>query len=298
MNTLIINGLDSIAKMEAINIFGALVASLLHDFKHPGKTNGFLKTAKDDLAMVYNDKAILENMHVSEAFKVIRRAECNILQGMTREEYEQTRFLIVELVLATDMSEHFNHIRIFETEVLPHFSCEGGEDGSQSGAALDAMHLEIMKLALHAADTSNCAKDLAISCNWTDRLLDEFFAQGDVEKSQGLPVSALCDRDKVLKPDSQIGFITAIISPTWNLFLKMFPANSSLSKEVMGNIECNLAFWRKEKTKLAKVHKAAQDDADAAIAAVAAASAAAAVGDKAEQTAVAKSMLQASEGEI
>jgi hypothetical protein len=244
--------------MEAINIFGALVASLLHDFKHPGKNNNYLKNSKDDLALVYNDKAILENMHVSEAFKVIRKAETNILQGMTQEEYQQARFLIIELVLSTDMTEHFNHIKVMQTEVLPHFG-DGGEDGKQSAAALDQMHLEIMKMAVHAADTSNCAKDLAISCNWTDRLLAEFFAQGDAEKAQGLPVSALCDRDKVLKADSQIGFITAIISPTWVLFLKMFPENSPLAKEIKGNIERNLNFWREKKALLTAETPACDD---------------------------------------
>ena len=79
------------------------------------------------------------------------------------------------------------------------------------------------------------------------KLLDEFFAQGDAEKSEGLPVSAMCDREKVPKPDSQIGFINAVISPTWQLFLKIFPESSPLAIEIRNNIKHNLEYWIAQK---------------------------------------------------
>eukprot|EP00971_Amphidinium_carterae_P220913 4386090-Amphidinium_carterae.2 len=43
--------------------------------------------------------------------------------------------------------------------------------------------------------------------------LDEFFAQGDLEKEAGLPVQMLNDRDKVNRPNSQVGFIEFVITP-------------------------------------------------------------------------------------
>lgn len=36
---------------------------------------------------MYNDRSVLENHHISEAFKVIRKDESNIVLNLSREEY-------------------------------------------------------------------------------------------------------------------------------------------------------------------------------------------------------------------
>jgi hypothetical protein len=48
-------------------------------------------------------------------------------------------------------------------------------------------------------------------------VLEEFFRQGDLEASMGLPYSPLCDRHTVHVADSQIGFIDFIVEPTMNV---------------------------------------------------------------------------------
>lgn len=40
---------------------------------------------------------------------------------------------------------------------------------------------------------------------WTDRVMEEFFEQGDAEKDLGLPLSPLCDRNATVIPESQVG---------------------------------------------------------------------------------------------
>lgn len=47
---------------------------------------------------------------------------------------------------------------------------------------------------LHCADLSNPTKPLNIYRLWTDRVMSEFFYQGDRELSEGLEISAMCDR--------------------------------------------------------------------------------------------------------
>jgi len=48
---------------------------------------------------------------------------------------------------------------------------------------------------------------------WTHEIAHEFHAQGDLEKSQGLKISALCDRDNTFLPKAQIGFIDFVVRP-------------------------------------------------------------------------------------
>ena len=45
-------------------LFGALMAALVHDIGHPGKTNRFMTRTDHALAIQYNDQSVLENMHV------------------------------------------------------------------------------------------------------------------------------------------------------------------------------------------------------------------------------------------
>lgn len=49
---------------------------------------------------------------------------------------------------------------------------------------------------------------------WTMQLLEEFFRQGDKERTLGLPFSPLCDRNNTLVAESQIGFIEFIVEPS------------------------------------------------------------------------------------
>jgi len=44
--------------------FAGLIAAAIHDFKHPGKNNAYLVNSENELALRYNDKAVLENMHI------------------------------------------------------------------------------------------------------------------------------------------------------------------------------------------------------------------------------------------
>jgi len=47
--------------------------------------------------------------------------------------------------------------------------------------------------------------------------MEEFFRQGDKEQELGLDFSPLCDRQTTVVPQSQIGFIDFIVSPTFDV---------------------------------------------------------------------------------
>ncbi len=48
-----------------------ILAGLAHDVGHPGVNNPFLILSKHDLALRYNDKSPLENMHASVLYEIL-----------------------------------------------------------------------------------------------------------------------------------------------------------------------------------------------------------------------------------
>jgi hypothetical protein len=57
---------------------------------------------------------------------------------------------------------------------------------------------------IHCADLSNPTKPLELYRQWTDRVMNEFFLQGDREYSEGLEISAMCDRRNASIEKSQV----------------------------------------------------------------------------------------------
>ncbi|CAG2163869.1 unnamed protein product [Oppiella nova] len=144
-----------------------------------------------DITLVYNDRSVLENYHISAAFKVMRESDSNILINLSKEEYREFRTLVIDMVLATDMSSHFQQIKTLKT-LLGH--TEFNIDKSKG-----------LSYLLHSSDISHPSKSFNLHYKWTKLLMEEFFRQGDMEKELGLPYSPLCDRNTTLIPQSQIG---------------------------------------------------------------------------------------------
>ena len=63
---------------------------------------------------------------------------------------------------------------------------------------------------MHCADLSNPTKPLYIYRQWADRIMEEFFLQGDLEREQGLDISPMCDRNNASVEQSQVDNISAI----------------------------------------------------------------------------------------
>jgi 3'5'-cyclic nucleotide phosphodiesterase len=89
---------DKLTKQELFNV---IIACAIHDLDHPGVNNTFLVQSSHPLAILYNDTAVLEAHHVSKAFDIARRPDCNIFQGLSNEQYRSSRKSIISMVLAT-----------------------------------------------------------------------------------------------------------------------------------------------------------------------------------------------------
>ncbi|XP_059174734.1 dual specificity calcium/calmodulin-dependent 3',5'-cyclic nucleotide phosphodiesterase 1A-like isoform X4 [Physella acuta] len=210
-----------------LEVFATLVAALIHDFEHTGTTNNFHINTSSEVALLYNDRAVLENHHISAAFRLVREEEHNILCNLSKEEYREFRTLVIDMVLATDMSFHFQQIKNMK---------------SLLGMPENIEKSKVLSLVLHCADISHPAKDWELHEKWTGFLLEEFFRQGDREQELGLPFSPLCDRKNTLVAESQIGFIDFIVDPSFQVMGDMLekvmsPLNSQSANSHNRNID-------------------------------------------------------------
>ncbi|CAB3378072.1 Hypothetical predicted protein, partial [Cloeon dipterum] len=204
--------------LSDLEIFATLVAAVVHDLEHTGTTNNFHVMAQSETALLYNDRAVLENHHASATFRILKEEENNILSHLSREEYREFRTLVIDMVLATDMSFHFQQLKNMRNLLT---LAEPSIDKSKA-----------LSLVLHCCDISHPAKRWTEHHRWTSLLLEEFFLQGDKESELGLPFSPLCDRNNTLVAESQIGFIEFIVEPSMGVCSDMLdyilaPLNSS-----------------------------------------------------------------------
>jgi len=97
---------------DPVNLLAAIFAAAIHDYGHPGATQDYLVKTSHKLALRYNDRTVLENMHLAGAFKMLNdKPELNWLKGkLNPEKMAQMRNLMIEMVLATDMKLHFDHV--------------------------------------------------------------------------------------------------------------------------------------------------------------------------------------------
>ena len=51
-----------------------------------------------------------------------------------------------------------------------------------------------LRIAVHTADVSNPARRMDYVLEWTSRVVEEFYLQGDQERARDLPISAFMDR--------------------------------------------------------------------------------------------------------
>ena len=100
------------------------------------------------------------------------------------------------------MSKHMNLLADLKTMV---------ESKKVAGSGI--MHLDnytdriqVLQNMVHCSDLSNPTKPLDIYRQWVDRLMEEFFRQGDKEREAGMDISPMCDRHNATIEKSQVKF--------------------------------------------------------------------------------------------
>ncbi|PSN58085.1 High affinity cAMP-specific and IBMX-insensitive 3' [Blattella germanica] len=209
-----------------------------------------IAAAAHDLAVLYNDLCVLESHHAALAFKLSMSDDrVNIFKSLERDVYKAVRQSIIDMILATEMTKHFEHlakfVNVFSIKKEDD-SPEGGRSSPDTGILTAPENIALIKrMLIKCADVSNPTRPIRMCVEWAVRIAEEYFNQTDEEKANNLPVvMPLFDRATCSIPKSQIGFMDFIINDmfeTWEAFIEM--------PELLQNMEHNYAFW-KEKERL------------------------------------------------
>ncbi|XP_053155218.1 high affinity cAMP-specific and IBMX-insensitive 3',5'-cyclic phosphodiesterase 8B isoform X3 [Hemicordylus capensis] len=219
------------ASLDHLDEVAALIAATVHDVDHPGRTNSFLCNAGSELAVLYNDTAVLESHHTALAFQLTAKDnKCNIFKNLNRNHYRTLRQAIIDMVLATEMTKHFEHVNKFVNSITKPMASEetnSNNEGSDCECTTNLKNFPdnqtlIKRMMIKCADVSNPCRPLELCIEWAGRISEEYFAQTDEEKRQGLPVvMPVFDRNTCSIPKSQISFIDYFIMDmfdAWDAF--------------------------------------------------------------------------------
>ncbi len=218
-------------KLKELDLFAMLVAALCHDYKHPGTNNIFQINTHSKYALRYNDTSVLEMYHLAQTFKELKHDEYNIFKNFSPEEYRICRRRMIDGILATDMANHQKVLSGAKT-LAETFNVKKGKNfenifneqkDNKNMVNLFDTQQTMLNMIIHTADISNPGKPDKISGEWTKRVYDEFFVQGDMEKKLNITVSMFCDRETTNVNKAMIGFISFVVGPTIDTLTNLIP---------------------------------------------------------------------------
>jgi hypothetical protein len=226
-----------------------LVAAVAHDIGHLGVNNQFLVETGHVYALTYNDRSPLENFHCASLFKILREPTTNIFHEAPKDAFQIARKGIVGAILATDMMAHHGMVQELSLfyEVNSHLLALGVSNPATVEMLREPASVQLVSnTLLHFSDLGNPMKPWDLCFTYAQLCLDEFFAQGDVEKEKGIPVQMLNDRDKVNFPNSQIGFIEFVILPLAEKTVDLFPRLHYCADHLSQNLSTWADRWESE----------------------------------------------------
>ncbi|KAL0197130.1 hypothetical protein M9458_005670, partial [Cirrhinus mrigala] len=124
----------------------------------------------------------------------------------------------------------------------------------------------VLRNMVHCADLSNPTKPLAVYRQWTERIMEEFFRQGDKERERGMEISPMCDKHTARmnthtnihsQPSRtqaapkrslcllgfliQVGFIDYIVHPLWETWGDLVHPDA---QEILDTLEDNRDWYQ------------------------------------------------------
>uniref|UniRef100_A0AC35G4E8 Phosphodiesterase n=2 Tax=Panagrolaimus sp. PS1159 TaxID=55785 RepID=A0AC35G4E8_9BILA len=187
--------------MSTLELMALFTAAAMHDFDHPGRTNAFLVASEDKKAILYNDRSVLENHHAAESWRLLCQRENNFIEGLDSAETKRFRYLVLEYILATDLKQHFDIIMQFN------------DKAADMDLTNEADRVLMAQTLIKFADINSPAKPYQLHRQWTERICQEFYEQGDEEKRRRMAVSPYMDRNEPDVAKLQDSFIAHIVNP-------------------------------------------------------------------------------------
>jgi len=117
--------------------------------------------------------------------------QVNIFKNLDRETYRDVRQSIIDMVLATEMTKHFEHISKFIHVFTKSVSIDEGPNENHNESLLETVPespnlitfstpeniVLIKRMLIKCADVSNPARPLKLCAIWAQRIADEYCDQ-------------------------------------------------------------------------------------------------------------------------
>jgi hypothetical protein len=186
---------------------------------------------------------VLENHHASASWLLLKtNQKYNFLANLEPAEWKRFRFLVLENILATDLSRHYSLIAEFNDRVInysifnfTHYDIRillifhvtkikfknsvcmsnlGKSFATCSGKINwdnETDRLLVSQIVLKLADINAPLKEKDLHVQWTSRIVEEFYMQGEEELSRGMKISPYMDRANPKVPELQETFIRGLV---------------------------------------------------------------------------------------
>ena len=137
---------------------------------------------------------MLESHHAAHAFQLTIGAnsdQVNIFKNLDRETYREVRQSVIDMVLATEMTKHFEHLSKFIHVFNKSDRIEEGFNENHNDSLLETVPespnpitfstpeiiVLIKRMLIKCADVSNPARPLYLCKVWAQRISDEYCNQ-------------------------------------------------------------------------------------------------------------------------
>lgn len=160
--------------LDEVACLAALFAGLVNNLDHPGVNNYFHTATVTPLALKYNGISVNENHHAATAFRLLLEPQNNFVSFLSPAEFARFREMVIESILATDPSNHFELLAKLQNLY---------EVTSQAEKTL------LLAGLLHFAELSYAAKPSGQAIRWNQRLFSEQLKQLAEERKRSIPVS-------------------------------------------------------------------------------------------------------------
>lgn len=164
---------------------------------------------KHPLAIRYSDRCVLENHHIAASMNVILNGDdCNILENVPFDQYNDIRRIMIDCVLMTDLSKHFSLVTGLKTKLGNNFPTDSHEDKAL-----------IIGVTLRICDQFKVVRGNLIFFKWMDVMFEEFYKQGDMEKVLDLPISKFMDKENTNREKAFSNYLNVICRPLFTTYL-------------------------------------------------------------------------------
>ncbi|XP_032399116.1 cAMP-specific 3',5'-cyclic phosphodiesterase 7B isoform X2 [Etheostoma spectabile] len=216
-------------QLSPLDVFLGLMAAAAHDVDHPGVNQPFLIKTRHHLASLYQNTSVLESHHWRSTVGMLR--ESRLLSHLPADMQDMEQQL-GSLILATDISRQNEFLSTFREHL----------DNQDLDLQLASHRHFILQIALKCADVCNPCRFWELSRQWSERVCEEFYSQGDLERKFDFEISPQCNQQADSVPAIQIGFISYIVEPLFEEWHR-FTEPSLLSRNMMAHLYKNKARW-------------------------------------------------------